>query len=196
MTKTTFIDTLRGLLQSLNEDECNKFISYYEEIIEDYKENGLTEEEVIKKIGTPQSIADNILSEQDSINIKVPSFSSKILNVILLILGFPLWGSLLLALVLLILSAYIIIWCIPFTTGASSIAFFVAALISIIGSPFMMADVLTVGIVQLGLGVSSVGLSILLGCITIYLSKKLVVITKKLTFKIFKSFNKKVVKIC
>ena len=62
MTKTTFIDTLRGLLQSLNEDECNKFISYYEEIIEDYKENGLTEEEVIKKIGTPQSIADNILS--------------------------------------------------------------------------------------------------------------------------------------
>lgn len=196
MTKTTFIDTLRGLLQSLNEDECNKFISYYEEIIEDYKENGLTEEEVIKKIGTPQSIADNILSEQNSINIKVPSFSSKILNVILLILGFPLWGSLLLALVLLILSVYIIIWCIPFTTGASSIAFFVAALISIIGSPFMMADVLTVGIVQLGLVVSSVGLSILLGCITIYLSKKLVIITKKLTFKIFKSFNKKVVKIC
>ena len=195
MTKTTFIDTLRELLQSLNEDECNKFISYYEEIIEDYKENGLTEEEVIKKIGTPQSIADNILSEQNSINIKVPSFSSKILNVILLILGFPLWGSLLLALVLLILSVYIIIWCIPFTTGASSIAFFVAALISIIGSPFMMADVLTVGIVQLGLGVSSVGLSILLGCITIYLSKKLVIITKKLTFKIFKSFNKKVVKI-
>ncbi|MBU5316255.1 DUF1700 domain-containing protein [Clostridium bornimense] len=196
MTKTTFIDTLRGLLQSLNEDECNKFISYYEEIIEDYKESGLTEEEVIKKIGTPQSIADNILSEQDSIDIKVPSFSSKILNAILLILGFPLWGSLLLALVLLILSVYIIIWCIPFTTGASSIAFFVAALISIIGSPFMMADVLTVGIVQLGLGVSSVGLSILLGCITIYLSKKLVIITKKLTFKIFKSFNKKVVKIC
>ncbi|WP_294346582.1 DUF1700 domain-containing protein [uncultured Clostridium sp.] len=195
MTKTTFIDTLRELLQSLNEDECNKFISYYEEIIEDYKESGLTEEEVIKKIGTPQSIADNILSEQDSINIKVPSLSSKILNVILLILGFPLWGSLLLALVLLILSAYIIIWCIPFTTGVSSIAFFVSALISIIGSPFMMADVLTVGIVQLGLGVSSVGLSILLGCITIYLSKKLVVITKKLTFKIFKSFNKKVVKI-
>lgn len=195
MTKTTFIDTLRELLQSLNEDECNKFISYYEEIIEDYKESGLTEEEVIKKIGTPQSIADNILSEQDSINIKVPSLSSKILNVILLILGFPLWGSLLLALVLLILSAYIIIWCIPFTTGVSSIAFFVSSLISIIGSPFMMADVLTVGIVQLGLGVSSVGLSILLGCITIYLSKKLVVITKKLTFKIFKSFNKKVVKI-
>ena len=132
MTKSTFIDELRGLLESLNEDECNKFISYYEEIIEDYKESGLTEQEVIEKIGSPQSIANNILSEQDSININIPSFNSKILNMILLILGFPLWGSLLLTAVLLILSAYIIIWCIPFTTGVSSIAFFVASLVSII----------------------------------------------------------------
>lgn len=195
MTKSTFIDTLRGLLESLNEDECNKFISYYEEIIEDYKESGLTEEEVIKKIGSPQSIAKNILSEEDSININIPSFNSKILNIILLILGFPLWGSLLLTVVLLILSAYIIIWCIPFTTGVSSIALLTAALFSIVGSPFMMADVLTVGIVQLGLGIASVGISILLGFITIYLSKKFIVITKQLTFKVFKSFNKKVVKI-
>lgn len=58
-----------------------------------------------------------------------------------------------------------------------------------------MADVLTVGIVQLGLGIASVGISILLGFITIYLSKKFIVITKQLTFKVFKSFNKKVVKI-
>lgn len=195
MTKSTFIDTLRGLLESLNEDECNKFISYYEEIIEDYKESGLSEQEVIKKIGSPKSVANNILREQDSININIPSFNSKLLNIILLILGFPLWGSLLLTVVLLILSAYIIIWCIPFTTGVSSIAFFVSALVSIVGAPFMIADVLTVGIVQLGLGVSSVGVSILLGLITIYLSKKFIVITKKLTFKVFKSFNKKVVKI-
>ncbi|QAS61966.1 hypothetical protein [Clostridium septicum] len=104
-------------------------------------------------------------------------------------------GSLLLTVVLLILSAYIIIWCIPFTTGVSSIALLTAALFSIVGSPFMMADVLTVGIVQLGLGIASVGISILLGFITIYLSKKFIVITKQLTFKVFKSFNKKVVKI-
>lgn len=195
MTKSTFIDVLRGLLESLNEDECNKFISYYEEIIEDYKESGLTEQEVIEKIGSPQSIANNILSEQDSSNINIPSFNSKILNIILLILGFPLWGSLLLTAVLLILSAYIIIWCIPVTTGVSSISFFVASLVSIIGSPFMMTDVLTVGIVQLGLGITSVGISILLGLVTIYLSKKFIVITKQLTFKVFKSFNKKVVRI-
>lgn len=192
MSKSIFIDTLRELLEPLNKEESDKFISYYEEIIEDYKESGLTEQEVIDKIGSPQSIANDILSEQDSINI--PSSNSKILNKILLILGFPLWGSLLLTAVLLILSVYIVILCIPFTTGVSSIAFFGAALVSILGSPFMIFDTLNVGVVQLGLGVSSIGISILLGFITIYLSKNIIGITKDLTFKVLKSFKKKVVK--
>ncbi len=192
MSKSIFIDTLRGLLEPLNKEERDKFISYYEEIIEDYKESGLTEQEVIDKIGSPQSIANDILSEQNSINI--PSSNSKILNKILLILGFPLWGSLLLTAVLFILSVYIVILCIPFTTGVSSIAFFGAALVSIIGSPFMMFDTLNVGVVQLGLGVSSIGMSILLGFITIYLSKNIIGITKDLTSKVLKSFKKKVVK--
>lgn len=75
MIKSAFIDTLRVLLVSLSENERDKFISYYEEIIEDYKESGLSEEEVIKKIGSPQSIANTILSEQDTVAINVPSFN-------------------------------------------------------------------------------------------------------------------------
>lgn len=192
MTKAVFIDTLRRLLDSLNEDECNKFIAYYEEIIEDYKESGLTEQEVIEKIGSPQSIANSILSEQDLLN---TSSNRKILNMILLILGFPLWGSLLLVVVLLILSVYIVIWCVPVTTGVSSVAFFLSSLVSIAGSPFMMLDSLDGGIVQLGLGISLIGISILLGFITLYLSKKVICITKKFTFKVVKSFKKQVVKI-
>lgn len=195
MNKTDFISMLGDLLSPISKIEKAKFIDYYEEIIEDYKEGGLTEEEIVNKIGTPQTIANTILSEQDIIDINIPSFNSKLLNIILLILGFPLWGSLLLAVVLLILSAYIIIWCIPFTTGVSSIAFFVIALVSIIGSPFMISDILAVGVVQLGLGIASVGVSILSAFITIYLSKNLMIVTKRLTFKILKSFNKKVVKL-
>lgn len=192
MSKSIFIDTLRALLEPLNKEESDKFISYYEEIIEDYKESGLTEQEVIDKIGSPQSIANDILSEQDLI--KKPSSNNKVLNKILLFLGFPLWGSLLLTAVLIILSVYIVILCIPFTTGVSSIAFFGSALVSIVGSPFMMFDTLNVEVVQLGLGISSIGISILLGFITIYLSKNIIGITKDLTFKLLKSFKKKVVK--
>ncbi|WP_027632775.1 DUF1700 domain-containing protein [Clostridium hydrogeniformans] len=195
MTKSDFFNSLRASLTPLSKEECNKFIIYYEEIFEDYKESGLTEKEAIDKLGNPHIIANDILSDQDNINVKVSPFRNNILNVILLILGFPLWGSILLALTLLILSANIIIWCIPFTTGVSSIAFLIAALVSIIGSPFMMADILEVGIVQLGVGIASIGLSILLAFLTLFLSRKLAVITKQLILIICKKFNKKVVRL-
>lgn len=191
MTKSIFIENLRVLLKSINEDERNKFISYYEEIFDDYMENGFTEEEVINKIGSPESIANSILEEQDSLNIKVPSFNSKILNIVLLILGFPLWGSLLLAVALIILSIYIIIFCVPFTTGVMSVSFFGAGLFGVIASLFLMFDGLALGIVQLGVCISLIGASILLGIITLYVSKKVMSITSKLTLKIVKSFKRK-----
>lgn len=193
MTKSTFIESLNILLKSINEDERNKFISYYEEIFEDYIENGFTEEEVINKIGSPESIASSILEEQYSPNIKVPSFNSKILNIVLLILGFPLWGSLLLAVASIILAIYIVILCVPFTTGVMSVSFFGAGLFGIVASLFLMFDGLALGIVQLGVCISLIGASILLGIITLYVSKKIMSITSKLIFKGVKSFKKKVV---
>lgn len=193
MSKSTFIENLNILLKSINEDERNKFISYYEEIFEDYIENGFTEEEVINKIGSPESIANSILKEKNLRTIKIPTFNSKILNIALLILGFPLWGSLLLAVALIILSIYIVILCVPFTTGIISVSFFGAGLFGIIASPFLIFDGLALGIVQLGFCISLIGASILLGIITLYVSKKIMSITSKLIFKIVKSFKKKVV---
>ena len=111
----------------------------------------------------------------------------------MLILGFPLWGSLLLAVALIILSIYIVILCVPFTTGVMSVSFFGAGLFGIIASPFLMFDGLALGIVQLGFCISLIGASILLGIITLYVSKKIMSITSKLIFKIVKSFKKKVV---
>lgn len=195
MTKSIFIHTLKGLLAPLNSEERDKFISYYDEIIEDYKESGETEEAVINRIGTPQSIAEHILSEQESTNTTTPAIGTKVFNIVLLVLGFPLWGSILLSAILLLLSAIIVIWCIPFTTGCCSFAFFFAALYSIIGSPFMMADVLSVGIVQLGVGIVSIGVSILLGLVTLKLSNTFIQVTKKLTLQIVSLSHKKVVKL-
>ncbi|MEG1482013.1 DUF1700 domain-containing protein [Clostridium sp.] len=195
MNKSDFINTLRELLYPISKVERDKFIAYYEEIIEDYKEGGLTEQEVVGKIGSPQSIANHILSEQDTVDIRMPSFNSKILNIILLILGFPLWGSLLLAAILVILSVYIVIWCAPFITGVSSISLLIVSLFSIIGSPFMIADTLAVGTVQLGLGISLVGIAILFAFATIFLSKKIIFITKYINFQIAKVFRKKAVKL-
>ena len=195
MTKSDFFNSLKESLKPLSKGECNKFIIYYEEIIEDYKESGLTEEEAVDKLGYTHSISNVILSDQDNVDIKISPFNNYIINILLLVLGFPLWGSLLLAVALLILSANIIIWCIPFITGVSSTAFFIAALVSIIGAPFMVGDILSVGIMQLGVGIALIGISILLAFLTVFLSRKFIVITKKLSLMVCKRFNKKVVRL-
>ena len=196
MNKLEFLSELENNLKKLEKDECRKFITYYEEMIEDYKENGVVEVEAIKKIGSPKSIANDILSEQDSVMIRIPSTGSRKINAILLIVGFPLWGSLLLAAALCVLSAYIVIWCIPFTTGVSAIGFFITMLVSILGSPFVMVkDSLAVGLIQFGLGFASIGISVLLAIVTVYLVKKFVPLSKSFTLKLVRSFQRKVVRI-
>ncbi|MDU4891997.1 MAG: DUF1700 domain-containing protein [Clostridium sp.] len=195
MSRVEFIEILNFELGVIKKIEREKFITYYEEIIDDYMENGFEEEEVIDKIGNPKIIAKNILSEQDTVNIKVPLTNSKVINMILLIIGFPLWGSLLFAGLMLILSGLILVWCIPFTTGVGALAFFAAGLYSIVATPFMMADVLSVGVVQLGVGIGSIGVSFLLAMATMYLCKEFRFFTKELSSRLLKLFNRKVVQL-
>lgn len=195
MNKIEFLNSIGDCLESLEKKERDKFVAYYEEMIEDYKEHGYREEEAINKIGSPQSIAEGILAEQDTIVIKASSTGSRIINTVLLVLGFPLWGSLLFAAIMCILSIYIIIWCVPFTTGVGTIAMFTASLVSIIGSPFMIADTISVGIVQFGVGIIALGISILLAIVTVFFSKKLMKVTRKFSSKLSDLFRKKVVRL-
>ncbi|MGL5575571.1 MAG: DUF1700 domain-containing protein [Sarcina sp.] len=194
MSKIKFMSTLSELLTPLNQDDRDKFLDYYEEMIEDYKETGLSEEEIFKKLGNPRDIARNILREHDIVDIKMPS-NNKTINTILLILGFPLWGSLLFAGAALVFSFYIVIWCLPFITSVTSISLLGASIFSIIGVPFMMADTLSVGVVQLGIATSSFGFSILLWLITIPIYKHLLKFTKDVTKKLISVFTGRLIKI-
>ncbi|MGL4990354.1 MAG: DUF1700 domain-containing protein [Sarcina sp.] len=194
MNKADFLYTLNKLLIPLEQNEKNKFLEYYEEIIEDYKEAGLSEDEIFKKLDTPKNIAKNILKEHDVIDLKMPS-NNKILNIILLILGFPLWGSLLLAAVLFLFSFYIIIWCFPFITGVTSISLFAASIFSLIGTPFMMIDTLSIGVVQLGVSIACLGFAILSGFITLPMCKYLINFTKQVTKLLILFFTRRVLSI-
>ncbi len=193
MNKVEFLKELAFCLQKMNDSERNKFVIYYDEMISDYVENGVTEEEAVKKIGTPMKIAEELLDDYDSVKLNLPSTGSRSLNMLLTIIGFPLWGSVLLAVILCIFSIYIIIWCIPFATGAGSAGLFASAIIGIIGTPFVVTESLSIGIMQLGSGIASIGISILLGIATIDLSRKFISITKKFNVKLVALFKKKVV---
>lgn len=61
MNKKKFLKTLKYYMKKLKSTEVKKQISYYEELLSDMTENGLSEEEAVKKLGSPQDIAMEIL---------------------------------------------------------------------------------------------------------------------------------------
>jgi Predicted membrane protein len=194
MNKIVFLKELELNLSKMKASDIEKHITFYDEMISDYMENGMLEEAAVAKIGDPKTIAEELIEGYDSIKIDMPVTRSKFLNMTLLILGFPLWGSLLLSGILLLASIYIILWCIPFVTGLGSIGFFTTSVIGIIGAPFIMLKSLPVGFVQLGAGIASIGISFLFGFATLIMCKKFSDLTKMFNYKL-KTFLKRRVSI-
>ena len=65
MNKTDFLNALRKELKGLKPSEVRRNLSYYDELISDMAENGLTEEEAVSRIGSPAKAAGEILDAAD-----------------------------------------------------------------------------------------------------------------------------------
>lgn len=186
MNKEEFLGSLNNLLKSLGKSERETSLSYYSEIIDDYMEDGYTEEEAVKKIGHPGVIAQEILEEQHGQPKKSLSGGMKGVIAVLLVLGFPLWGSLMLAgvclvlaAVLLVLSAYLVIWCIPLCTGSASVAGLILSVVSMGGAAVIAFQNPAAGVIQLGIGMLSAGIFILAGLLTWILGKYFINVTAR-----------------
>lgn len=193
MNKTEFLSELELCLHRMKDSEKSKFITYYDEMIDDYVENGMTEAEAVDKIGVPKKIAGELLDNNDSVKLNFPFTGSRLFNVLITIIGFPLWGSFLLAFILMVFSVYVLIFCLPVATGAATVGFLAASIIGIIGSPIVMAHSLSTGLMQLGIGIASIGLSFFLCLITIALLKKFLAVNKRFNAFLKKMLKKKVI---
>ena len=70
MNKNTFLKELRRRLKGLKKKEREKYIAYYEEMIADIMESGVTEEEAVKRQGNPREIAAEILANTNPANLR------------------------------------------------------------------------------------------------------------------------------
>ena len=61
MTKSEFLELLEKNLKALSVEERNKTITYYNEMISDMIDSGLTQEEAVAKLGNPTDIAKEIV---------------------------------------------------------------------------------------------------------------------------------------
>lgn len=170
-------------------EEKDTFLAYCSEMIQDLIEDGYSEEEAIFKLGNPDSlIYDNFESwfvvKEQQVSRKTMPFL-----VIITILGFPLWGSLLLAAILVILSGYIVLWCVPFITGSLAFAGVIGGVGASVTSLIALQDGAFIGITQFGVGIALFGLGLIFTILTYKISSIFLrgtsIFTKKITKILF-----------
>ena len=186
MTKLEFLSQLRNGLFGLPEEDISQRLAFYSEMIDDRMEEGLSEQEAVSNIGSASEIIAQITAD---IPHNVPIKEKKKVNIwlmVLLILGSPIWLSLLISLFAVVISLYISLWSVIISLWAvfgSVVACGFAGIVAGIG--FIIGGQVLAGITIIGTGITCCGLSIFLfyGCLaatkgTVLLTKKLILLTK------------------
>ena len=114
MTKEEFSAELRSELSGVPQEELSERIGFYMEMIDDRMEDGLSEEDAVADVGTVKEIAAQIFADLPMGKIvkeKIkPKRKLRAWEILLLAVGSPIWGSLLIALAAVILSVYVTLW--------------------------------------------------------------------------------------
>ena len=89
MNREEFLSEIQRRLRGLPQEDIDERIAFYKEIIEDRMEEGLTEEEAVKEIGTVNSVVNQIMNEKSSSpkTKKLPVVLGVILALLLLSVG-------------------------------------------------------------------------------------------------------------
>ena len=184
MNKSEFLLTLTQRLSDLPWEEANERWAFYNEMIDDRMEEGLTEEEAVAAMGNMDEIIAQILSEAPrtaAAAAKKPERRSlRAWEIVLLVLGAPLWLSLLLAAFAVILSIYIVLWSLVLSLWAVEASFVGCALGFVLGGVILtLTGHPLAGFALLAAALVCAGLSIFLffGCRAV--TKGLLLLTKK-----------------
>ena len=196
MNKTEFLSDLRDRLAGLSEPDITRSLDYYEEMINDRIEDGLSEEDAVAAIGEPADIAAEILSDMPIaklIKARVkPKRKLSPLDILLLVLGFPVWGSLLIALLAVAFSVYAAIWSAIIALWSVVLALASSALVCLLGFPFVIAaNGFPVGLITLGAAIFLAGISIFAFLACLQITRLLCALTKKLFHFVKRSLFRK-----
>lgn len=167
MTKAEFLSALRDRLAGLPAADVEKSVEYYSEIIDDRMEDGLTEEEAVQAVGSIDEIVSQILMETSLpklVKAKVkPRRALHGWEILLLILGFPLWFPLLIAGASVVFALYVVLWSVVISLYAVVISVAACGAVGIFGSfAFLPIGRWESGLLFFGGGLICVGVTILL----------------------------------
>lgn len=189
MNKQEFLECLRKGLSGLPQEDIEERLTFYSEMIDDCIEEGLSEFEAVSVIGTVDAIITQILS--DTLLTKLVKEKAKLKRtlkawkILLLILGSPMWLSLLTGVFAITLAAYIVVWSVVITLWSIEASFVACTLGGIVSAAvFTFQGNGLTGLAMLSAGVICAGLYIfmLYGCKAA--TKGVLLLTKKMALGI------------
>jgi len=114
VTKINFILSLHEMLSDLPRKDVEERLGFYSEMIEDRMEDGLPEEDAVAAVGTIDEIAAQIRAEvaanQQTEGKTASRRKLRAWEIVLLAVGSPIWLSLLITAVAVVLSVYVSLW--------------------------------------------------------------------------------------
>ena len=165
MDKLDFLYALQQKLSGLPVEDVSRSLDYYTEMIDDRMEEGMTEQQAVADLGNIDDIANQILLEMPLtklVRAKVkPRRAMRAWEIVLLILGAPIWLSLLIAAFSVVISVYIAMWSVVISLYVADLAVACSAVAGVAGLVgYLIAGNFPAALLLLGAGLVCAGLAI------------------------------------
>jgi len=194
MTKDDFLRSLQGRLSALPQETVAEHLRFFSEMIDDRIEDGLTEEEAVRAIGSVEDICRHItdgICSPDTQEHRAPERRKlRPWAIIFLVLGSPVWLSLVIAAFAVVFSLYGSLWAVVISLWAVFVSLILSGIAVIAGGVILATSGKGISAIALiGAGLVSIGLSIFLfyGCK--HITKGSVSLVRNLFSKTIRSFS-------
>ena len=196
MLKAEFLCILRMKLVGLPEQEVMDRIIFYSEMIDDRMDDGLTEEEAVGAVGDVDAVVNQIISDIPLKKIVKDKIKKKgrlkAWEIALIIVGSPIWISLLVSAFAVCISVYASVWAVLVSLWATFGALAGSSIGLIAGGIIFSATTgIVQGIVFVGAGIASIGVAVFTFIGSLVLTRLTVKLTKSIISGIKKLFIKK-----
>lgn len=165
MNKQEYLEAIRSRISAMPADDVNRFMDYYSEMIDDRVEDGLSEE-AVADMGSPDAAVEQILEDMPLTKLvkeKIkPKHELKAWEVVLIVLGSPVWIPLLITALVLLLTLWIVAFALLISFYAVVLSFVAAGIGGLICAiPLFIANSPYTAVLMLGAALIGIGIAIL-----------------------------------
>lgn len=184
MNKQEFLEQLRRGISGLPQEDIEERLTFYSEMIDDRIEEGLSENEAVSEIGSVDTVISQILEDTPLVKlVKQKMRPKKRMNaweIVFLILGSPIWLSLIIAAFAIVISVYAAVWSLIIALWSVFVSLVAAALGGTAGGIWFAVTAKAVtGLAAVGTGIFCAGLSVFMFFACKAATKGILLLTKK-----------------